>query len=231
MKEQLRDALLELKSARLIIALLQDIGKVNALGASNTKPSQNSEARVCDQVNSDTIPVIHISSRKSKKHLILYTANRFEVLANLKEESVISSSSYQGKVTSHVRCHPIGTRKTQSVKCPKKVIRNVQIIGDSHARKCASLLQDNLGMDFAVSSFVKPGAPLSEITKTASEAVKTLKHDDDVVVWGEANDIGRNNTKEALKHITNFVTDKKEVNIVLINSPQRHDLIPSSCVN
>ena len=39
MKEQLCDALLELKSARLIIALLQDIGKVNAPGASNTKPS------------------------------------------------------------------------------------------------------------------------------------------------------------------------------------------------
>ena len=40
MKEQLRDALLELKSARLIIAFLQeDIGKVNAPEASNTKPS------------------------------------------------------------------------------------------------------------------------------------------------------------------------------------------------
>ena len=39
-KKQLHDALLELKSARLITALLQeDIGKVNAPGASNTKPS------------------------------------------------------------------------------------------------------------------------------------------------------------------------------------------------
>ena len=98
MKEQLHDALLELKSARLIIALLQeDIGKVNAPGASNTKPSQNTEPLVCAQVNSNMIPVIHSSSRKSKKQLIPYTANRFEVLANLKEESVISSISYQGK--------------------------------------------------------------------------------------------------------------------------------------
>ena len=91
-KEQLCDALLELKSARLIIALLQeDIGKVNAPGASNTKPSQNTEPLVCAQVNSNMIPVIHSSSRKSKKQLIPYTANRFEVLANFKEENVIQA--------------------------------------------------------------------------------------------------------------------------------------------
>ena len=72
---------------------------------------------------------------------------------------------------------------------------------------------------------------MTEITKTASAAMKTLKRDDDDVVWGGANDIGRNNTKETVEYITNFVTDKKEVNIVLIISPQRHGLTPSSCAN
>lgn len=41
----------------------------------------------------------------------------------------------------------------------------------------------------------------------------------------------RNNTKVAFNYITNFMTDNKEENIVIINSPQRYDLIPSSCVN
>jgi hypothetical protein len=41
------------------------------------------------------------------------------------------------------------------------------IIGDSHARNCASILQDNLSIDYKVSSFVKPGAQMNEITKTA----------------------------------------------------------------
>jgi hypothetical protein len=37
--------------------------------------------------------------------------------------------------------------------------------------------------------------------------------------------------KEALKCVPNFVNENKEVNILLINSPHRHDLTPSSCVN
>ena len=76
------------------------------------------------------------------------------------------------------------------------------IIGDSHARNCATLLQDNLSTDYNVTSFVKPGAQMNEITKTAREELKSLKSDDLVVVWGGANDISRNNTKEALKSVS-----------------------------
>ena len=72
---------------------------------------------------------------------------------------------------------------------------------------------------------------MNEITKTAREDIKTLKCEDVVVVRGGANDISRNNMKETLKYVCNFVNDNKEVNIVLINSPHRHDLISSSCVN
>jgi len=100
----------------------------------------------------------------------------------------------------------------------------------SHARKCANLVQDKLGPDYIVSSFVKPGAQMSEITTTASEEIKSLKSDD-VIVWGGIKDIGKNNTKEAMKYVLKFVNENKDKNIVLINSPQRHDLIPTSCVN
>ena len=105
--------------------------------------------------------------------------------------------------------HPINrepkTRKTQIVKSLNKVKHKVLIIGDSHARNCANLLQDNLSIDYKVSSFVKPGAQMNEITKTAREELKTLKSDDLVVVWGGANAISRNNMKEALKSVSEFV--------------------------
>ena len=56
------------------------------------------------------------------------------------------------------------------------------IIGDSHARNCADLLQDNLSTDFKVTSFVKPGASMNEIVNTARNEIKTLQSDDLIVV-------------------------------------------------
>lgn len=117
------------------------------------------------------------------------------------------------------------------MKSLNKVKYKVLIIGDSHARKCATILQHNLSIDYKVSSFVKPGAQMNEITKTAREELKSLKSDDLVVVWGGENDISRNNTIEALKSLSEFVNENKELNVVLINPPHRHDLVPDSCVN
>jgi predicted ATP-grasp superfamily ATP-dependent carboligase len=71
---------------------------------------------------------------------------------------------------------------------------------------------------------------MNEITKTEREEIKTLKCQDVVVVWERVNDITRNNMNEALKYVSNFVNKNKVVIIVLINSPHRHDLIPSLCV-
>lgn len=48
---------------------------------------------------------------------------------------------------------------------------------------------------------------------------------------GRPNDISRNNTKEALKSVSEFVNENKKLNVVLINSPHRHDLLPASYVN
>ena len=91
-------------------------------------------------------------------------------------------------------------------------------------------MQDKLGPDCLVSSFVKPGAQMSEITSKASEEIKSMTSDD-VIVWGGIKYIGKNNTKGAMKYVINFVNENKDKNIVLINSPQRHYPIPTSCVN
>jgi lysophospholipase L1-like esterase len=72
---------------------------------------------------------------------------------------------------------------------------------------------------------------MKEITNTAREELKTLQSDDLVVVWGGANDISKNNMKEAVKSLSGFVDTNKDLNVVLINSPHRYDLLPESCVN
>ena len=58
-----------------------------------------------------------------------------------------------------------------------------------------------------------------------------MKCEDVVVVWGGANDITGNKVQEALKYMSKFVNENKGVNIVLINSPQRHDQTLLLCVN
>jgi hypothetical protein len=78
------------------------------------------------------------------------------------------------------------------------------IVGDSHAKNCASLVQDNLGADFNVTSFVKPGSNMKEIINTAEELL-TFQSDDLVVIWGGANDIRKNNMREAVKSVSKFV--------------------------
>jgi len=97
--------------------------------------------------------------------------------------------------------------------------QKIVIIGDSHARKSAAELQHNIGSTFTVSSFVKPGAGMGSIVGTTKEDIKTLKSDDVVIIWGGSNDIGKNNSKEALKHLCNFIKNNQKVNIVVMTAP------------
>lgn len=121
--------------------------------------------------------------------------------------------------------------KTKTEGSTNKLKNKIFIIGDSHARNCVTRLQDNLSSEYKVSSYIKPGAHMSEITKTAREELKSLKCEDLVIVWGGANDIGKNNTKEALKLLSDFAIEHKDLKVVVLNSPHRHDLLRHSCVN
>ena len=97
--------------------------------------------------------------------------------------------------------------------------------------KCANLVKNNLNTDYSVSSFIKPSTQMSEIITTTREEIQSLTKNDVIIIWGGARDIGKNNTLEAIECVNKFMNDNKGKNIVMINSPHRHDLIPSSCVN
>ena len=72
---------------------------------------------------------------------------------------------------------------------------------------------------------------MKDITTTAYEERKKMNSDDVLVLWGGSNDISKNSTRNAITEVFELVKDSKEMNIVLINAPHRHDLNPDSCVN
>ena len=112
----------------------------------------------------------------------------------------------------------------------QKVKQKLIIIGDSHVRKYAAELQYNKGSTFAVSSFIKPGAGMENIVNTMKEDIRTLKSDDVLIIWGGTNDIGKNNSKEAIRHLCTFIKNNRKVNTIVLTAPPRNDL-PSSCIN
>jgi len=119
------------------------------------------------------------------------------------------STPYNKEETLNVKWHQAEMRKTQIAESLNKAKYKVLIIGDSHARNCATIMQDNFSIDYKFSSFVKPGALMSEITKIAREELNSLKSDALVVLWGGANDISKNNTKETLNLLFEFVNRNK----------------------
>jgi hypothetical protein len=168
---------------------------------------------------------VPLTSRKMKttKNLSLPTTpptrNKFEIFSNLKEDS-----------DPPPRVNQLKPRLIQ-VKNVSLVKHNVLILGDSHARGSAPCLQHNLGKEYAVTSFVKPGAQMKVITTTANEERKSLKSEDMLVIWGGSNNISKNNMKEAISNVSELVKESEDANIVFINAPHRHDLTPESCVN
>jgi hypothetical protein len=119
-------------------------------------------------------------------------------------------------------------------KCPKcsKQRRKHKIIiaGDSHTRGLASNLKHNLNNDFDLNGFVKPGADINMITSSLTVDSKHLTSNDILVLWGGTNDVSKNNSKDGLKSLTEFV-EIHNTNIALMCVPHRHDLPNWSCVN
>ena len=48
---------------------------------------------------------------------------------------------------------------------------------------------------------------------------------------GSTNDIGKQNTQEALKQLSEFAKKCQDTNVIVMLAPKRRDLMPSSCVN
>ena len=72
---------------------------------------------------------------------------------------------------------------------------------------------------------------MKAIVDTAKENIMKLTGKDDVVIWEGSNDIGKDNSREALKRLGNVATNNQVVNTVVMTAPPRCYLLPSSCIN
>jgi hypothetical protein len=236
---------MELKSAQLIIKILQDEFKSNTLEPTTTENSPmcvNSIEWKLVSTNKDRINRI-IPVQKSQLQSIPTIPNQYTILDNLNFHS--QTHQQREHVNPLLPPQKIGGRITESAntvqeikrsgKCNKKTSDKKQnkiiIIGDCHARGCEHELQHKLEHGFEVQGFVKPGANLQTIANTSNKTKEKLKKKDFVVVWGGTRDVGRNESMKGLQQMRNFVDNHKQTNVIVMSVPYRHDLASNSCVN
>jgi hypothetical protein len=61
--------------------------------------------------------------------------------------------------------------------------------------------------------------------------LKTLTKRDVCLIWGGANDVWRNETNMDIHALNDFVCSHEHTNVIVLNVPHKHDLVPNSCVN
>lgn len=105
------------------------------------------------------------------------------------------------------------------------------LIGDSHARGCASKLQEKLKEQYEVTGYVKPGAGATVLTEAAQQEINRLTQEDTLIYCGGTNDIAQNNTSRGIKFIHHYLLKNQHTNIIFMGAPHRYDLMESSIIN
>jgi hypothetical protein len=84
-----------------------------------------------------------------------------------------------------------------------------------------------------VSSWIKPDAKTEELVGTIEKDFKCLGKSDVIIISGGANDVSsmRTQTISAVGKMTRFVQKYSNTNIIIVNTPHRHDLDRTSVVN
>ena len=118
--------------------------------------------------------------RRSNLIQVILTANKFEILVNMNDSnltecptSILTASNVNSekfKKKDQKKTQRL-LRKTQGNNKPGRRRQRILLLGDSHTRKYATDSQHNLGHDYEVTSFVKPGAAMKEIVSSLSESV------------------------------------------------------------
>jgi hypothetical protein len=230
LKRELKEVQEELISAKLIMELLQTEGSTNDhvgygtieprnLIQSNELNAEKTKENKWNEVIPKYRKTKRVKSDRSKRQVEI--ENRYNVLENLQEPTEIMDGLELGKVKYVTNI----CRRT--LKKDHKVI----LIGDSRAWECAERISNYLGNTYEVTGYVNPGSGLEVITYSAKKEIDHLTPKYVVVVCGGANNIGKNESIKGLKYVTQFVQNRRNTNVVIMNAPHRFDLEESSCVN
>jgi hypothetical protein len=136
-------------------------------------------------------------------------------------EVPLNTSKHTGKI-----------KKVHKKRVSKEEQHKVIFVGDSHARKCATEVNQLLNNDFEVPGFVKcrfrneihKGHIRGKITAVIKERC--------VGVMGRGSkDTAKNNSIGSMRHLLELVINANHINVIVMSAPHRHDLMSNSCVN
>jgi hypothetical protein len=105
------------------------------------------------------------------------------------------------------------------------------LIGDSHIRGYVNSIKPLLNNDYNLYCVVKPGSGTRELMASGSEVIRSLSHDDLVVVCSGTNDYDLNDFSLTFRNIKKYIISNNHTNILLMNVPFRYDLPNSSSIN
>ena len=71
------------------------------------------------------------------------------------------------------------------------------VVGDSHARLCATNVKSEIMNNYDVQGQVKPGTGVGILVNTANSDITNLTKNNVVIFCGGANDVAKNNSKMA----------------------------------
>lgn len=103
--------------------------------------------------------------------------------------------------------------------------RRILVIGDSHARGCSAILNEQVGADYSVEGVVKPNARLCDVVKDVGKLAADFTKEDHVVVIGGTNDLGQQRPHQytIIKGLQALV-DLRKTNVTVTSIPQRYDV-------
>jgi len=76
-------------------------------------------------------------------------------------------------------------------------------------------LDEDSQNNYDVQGLVKPGAGAGILINSANSEIASLTKKNVVILCGGANDVSKNNSKMALRHIRNFIETNSHTNTIL----------------
>ena len=95
------------------------------------------------------------------------------------------------------------------------------IISDIHTRLCVTNFKFEIKDNFDVEGLVKLGVAAGILVNTANSDITDLTKNDIVILCGSADDVAKNNSKTAMRHIRNFIKPNNQTNIITVSVPYR----------
>jgi hypothetical protein len=206
MKTELLKLRNELKSAQLIVRLLQEERNNQSSDQRNFYNLSNS---VEEEMNQSQLAVTEndrewkqVPNRKNTPNLL---NKNLPILKQQNIPIVVSTNRYEQWSDNQGRC--VNGKISGPSKFARRFMKSYRIfiIGDSHVRGCSEKLVNSLGKDFRVIGITKPNANVSAILNSMNLKDDKLSKSDVVIFCSSSRDIAKNESSLGLRLISNFV--------------------------